>query len=317
MNPIPHRPQEHALAHFHALAEVPAESEWFLNITNANTRRAYKRDILEFMLFNGIDSPQQFREVARIHVITWRDELRRRDMAAATINRKLSALASLFDYLCDKNTVSHNPVDGVTRPRVDITGKTPALSDDQAQRLLAAPDTNTLKGIRDRAILAALLYHALRREELCKLTTDDMQLNRGNWYFRVTGKGEKARLLLVHPVAIQSIQHYLEIAGHRSDLNTPLFRSFQGKSGKQLDTHINPASIYRFIVLPYAKQAGVYARGVGPHALRATAATSALDHGADIASVQEWLGHANIDTTRRYDRRNMKPEHSPALKVGY
>ncbi len=113
------------------------------------------------------------------------------------------------------------------------------------------------------------------------------------------------------------IQEYLEAAGSGIDINGPLFRSFQGKSGRQLDKPLNPASIYEFIVVPYAKQAEVYAQGIGPHALRATAATSALDHGADMAQVQEWLGHANIETTRRYDRRKMKPENSPALKVGY
>jgi len=139
------------------------------------------------MRFTGIDQPIRFREVSRVHIIAWRDELRRRDLAAATITRKLSALASLFDYLCDKHAVTHNPVDGVARPKVDHTGKTPALSDDQAKRLLEAPDPDTLKGKRDRAILATLLYHALRRDELCKLKTSDVIQTRGNWYFRVWG----------------------------------------------------------------------------------------------------------------------------------
>ena len=77
------------LAQCHALAEVPAKSEWFANITNANTRRAYKKDLQEFMRFTGIDQPIRFREVSRVHIIAWRDELRRRDLAAATITRKL------------------------------------------------------------------------------------------------------------------------------------------------------------------------------------------------------------------------------------
>jgi integrase/recombinase XerD len=91
---------------------------------------------------------------------------------------RLSALASLFEYLCAKNAVTHNPVKGVKRPVQEMhEGKTPAL-DHQARLLLEAPDSTTLKGKRDRAILATLLYHALRREELCKLTVKDAQQSR-------------------------------------------------------------------------------------------------------------------------------------------
>ena len=69
--------------------------------------------------------------------------------------------------------------------------------------------------------------------------------------------------------------------------------------------------------MPYAKAAGIWQEGIAPHALRHTAATSALEHGAELAKVQEWLGHSDISTTRIYDKRQMKPEDSPALKVGY
>ena len=71
------------------------------------------------------------------------------------------------------------------------------------------------------------------------------------------------------------------------------------------------------MVMHYGKRVGVNIEGFGAHALRATAATNALDHGADIAKVQEWLGHANVSTTRIYDRRKMRPEDSPTFKVTY
>jgi site-specific recombinase XerD len=69
--------------------------------------------------------------------------------------------------------------------------------------------------------------------------------------------------------------------------------------------------------MKYAKEAGVYFPGCSPHAMRATAATNALNHGADIAKVQDWLGHANIATTRLYDKRGRRPEESPTFKVEY
>jgi site-specific recombinase XerD len=92
-------------------------------------------------------------------------------LSAATIRRKLSAVASLFDYLCERNAVKDNPVHGVTRPSVENAneGKTPAIGDAQARALLDSPDPGTLRGKRDRAILATFLYHGLRREELCRL----------------------------------------------------------------------------------------------------------------------------------------------------
>lgn len=73
--------------------------------------------------------------------------------------------------------------------------------------------------------------------------------------------------------------------------------------------------MYGNIVVKYARELGLYFPGFSPHALRATAATNALDHGADIARVQEWLGHANISTTRLYDKRRSRPEESPTYKV--
>lgn len=122
------------------------------------------------MRFAGIARPEEFRIVTRAHVIAWRDDLARRELSATTVRHRLSALASLFEYLCEKNAVTHNPVKGVKRPIPEIyEGKTPALGDHQARRLLDAPSGDTLKGKRDRAMLATLLYHALRREELCKL----------------------------------------------------------------------------------------------------------------------------------------------------
>ncbi len=90
-------------AQFQFLAEVPPEEEWFANISNHNTRRAYKNDVKEFMLFTGIQESEDFRLVKRSHLIAWRRKLEHRELEPATIRRKLSALASLFDYLCENN----------------------------------------------------------------------------------------------------------------------------------------------------------------------------------------------------------------------
>ena len=308
-------------AQFNDLAAVPPEAEWFANLDSAQTRRAYKNDIGEFMRFTGISRPEQFRDIARSHVLAWRKALESRALAASSLRRKLAALSSLFEYLCERNAVAFNPVKGVKRPKVETQeGKTPALGDHQARQLLDAPSTTTLKGKRDRAILSVLLYHALRREELCVLKVGDVHDRRGVKHLRIHGKGGKIRYLPLHPAAAELIVTYLEANGHGADNAGALFRPVRNNTQdapNALHGALTAQSVYASVVRHYMAQVGIEGERMGPHALRATAATNALDHQADIAKVQEWLGHANIATTRIYDRRKTRPEDSPTFKVRY
>ena len=304
---------------FQQLADVPPEIEWFANLANKSTRRAYENALQDFMRFTGIARPEEFRQVTRAHVIAWRDDLVRRVLSGMTIRHRLAALSSLFEYLCEKNTVTHNPVKGVKRPPVEsYEGKTPALGDHQARALLDAPNSVSLKGKRDRAMLATLLYHALRREELCKLSVKDFRHERrGVAHLKVFGKGSKTRYVPLHPAASGLIVDYLEAAGHGAEDVGALFRPLRnhgkGVDGGSVSKAITADAVYK-IVRAYSGALGFQ---IGVHALRATAATNALDHQADIAKVQEWLGHANIATTRIYDHRKTRPEDSPTFKVAY
>jgi site-specific recombinase XerD len=302
-------------AEFHRLADVPPEVEWFANLSNPNTRRVYENAIRDFMGFSGIGRPEEFRTVTRAHIIAWRDELARRGLGGSTIRHRLASLASLFEYLCEKNAVTHNPVKGVERPRTESgEGKTPAIGDHQARELLAAPQEETIKSKRDRAILSTLLFHALRREELCKLKVKDAQhARKGVPHLKVSGKGGKTRYLPLHPGTAVLIHDYLDAADHGSDENGALFRPIRNNRTGRLTDAITADGVYK-LVRAYSAELGFE---IGAHALRATAATNALDHQADIAKVQEWLGHANIATTRIYDHRRTRPEDSPTFKVAY
>lgn len=300
---------------FQDLADVPPEVEWFANLGNKATRRAYENALKDFMNFTGIRNPEEFRIVTRAHIIAWRDDLLSRSLSSMSIRHRLSALSSLFEYLCDKNTVTHNPVKGVKRPAVEsYEGKTPAIGDHQARELLDAPDGSSLKGKRDRAILATLLYHALRRDELCRLKVKDFkQERRGVPHIKISGKGGKTRYVPLHPAASGLIHDYLDAAGHSLEDMGALFRSTSNNRVKGSQKPITPDGVYK-LVQKYSEQLGFK---IGAHSLRATAATNALDHQADIAKVQEWLGHANIATTRIYDHRKTRPEDSPTFKVNY
>jgi site-specific recombinase XerD len=297
-----------------------AELEWLANITNPKTRRAYKIDVGEFLTFAGLGGPAELRTVSRAHIITWRKDLETRELSPASIRRKLSALSSLFDYLCERNAVSGNPVDGVKRPMSNGNeGTTPALGDAQARKLLDAPQADTLKGVRDRAILATLLYHGIRREELCALRIKDMQSRQGVMHFKVRGKRGKIRFVPVHAMAQRLIEEYLALAGHGGDSGGPVFRPVTNNRTGELEKPLDPGSVYHNIIRKYGRETGISAQvnGFCVHSLRATAATNALSHEADIAKIQEWLGHANISTTRLYDRRKTRPEDSPTFRVRY
>ena len=314
-------PQARALTapEFQRLADVPPEAQWFANLDSDQTRRAYKNDLRAFMAFTGIAQPQEFRLVTRSHVLAWRADLESQKLAGSTIRRKLAALTSLYEYLCETNAVTHNPVKGVKRPKVEsYEGKTPALGDAQARALLDAPPADTLKGKRDRAILSVLLYHALRREELTKLLVKDFcQERRGGPHLRVQGKGGKLRYIPTHADTLRLISEYLQTSGHGADLSGALFRPIVNRRTGHTTAALTPGGVYSAVVVRYMQQVGIKGDNLGPHALRATSATSALEHNADIAKVQEWLGHASISTTRVYDRRESKSADSPTFRVSY
>jgi integrase/recombinase XerD len=295
---------------FHQLAEVPAALTWFANIDNPQTRRAYQNDLQEFMRFTGIAEASEFRVVTRAHLLVWRRDLEQRALSGATIRRKLAAISSLFEYLCESNAVVSNPVKGVRRPKmVSSEGTTPAIGNHEARALLNAPNIENLKGLRDRAILSTLLYHGLCRAELCSLKVEDLQMRRGVAHLKVLGKGGKIRYLPLHPATAEHIDAYLQNTTHRADPSGALFRPTQKTVNQNTDAGITADGVYRMLKR-YAAAVKINVGGFGPHALRATAATNALDHDADIAKVQEWLGHANISTTRIYDRRKQRPEVS-------
>jgi integrase/recombinase XerD len=149
-----------------------------------------------------------------------------------------------------------------------------------------------------------------------------MHRREGVMHFQVRGKGRKGkkiRFVAVGPLAQRLIEDYLDAAGHRADLEGPLFRPVKNNSTGLLAKPLNPQSLYESIVLHYARKVGITddTHGFCVHSLRATVATNSLQNGADIAEVQQWLGHANVSTTRLYNKRRSRPEDSPTFKVRY
>ena len=220
-------------------------------------------------------------------------------LIAASVARASYRFPEFFDWLEAKGVTQLAAIQIRSPPPAQgAEGKTPAIADHQARKLLEAPQADNIRSKRDRAILSNLLFHVLRREELCKLKVKDFRhVRKGVPDLKVSGKGGKTRYLPLHPGTNGLINDYVEATGPTTPARCSGPFATTGPAGSTRRSRPTPDGIYK-LVRAYSARLGFE---IGGHALRATAATNALDHQADIAKVQEWLGHANIGTTRIYE----------------
>lgn len=211
-----------------------------------------------------------------------------------TQNYHLIALRSFLKYCTkrDLKVISSDKIELARTKRVQVT----FLNQDEMEQLLAQPNTETLAGLRDRAILELLFSSGLRVSELTNLNRDHINLVRRE--FMVRGKGQKDRPIFISEEASDWIRKYLE---KRTDSSPPLFARVGGV--KRIDQtgnfmRLTPRSVQR-LVASYALKAGI-TKHVSPHTLRHSYATDLLMNGADLRSVQAMLGHSNISTTQIY-----------------
>src|SRR5947199_503209 len=208
------------------LAGIPEEQVWLASRKSARTRRAYHNDVAHFMRTFNIQSPEELRKIDHRAVMAWERLMREEQGSqASTVRRRLAALSSLFAHLVKFGVVEMNPVRDVERPVVNRReGMTLAFSQTQARAILDKPDPGTLLGVRDRAMLAVGLQVGFRRAEIASLKVGDFHMNRGYDSLKVTRKGGKKGSLAIHPQVVQRIKDYLDMAGHGTDLEGPLFR---------------------------------------------------------------------------------------------
>ncbi|HOD96716.1 MAG TPA: tyrosine-type recombinase/integrase [Candidatus Paceibacterota bacterium] len=213
------------------------------------------------------------------------------NLKKVTQNYYIIALRGFLKYLSKMN-VESLPAEQVELARV-TRNEIGLISFEDLERLLNAPDENSLKGLRDRAILEMLFATGLRVSELCQLNRESVNLERGE--FSVKGKGGKIRLVFLSDSAKAILKKYLE---KRTDTEEPLFITFKKSKNNEVLGRITPRSVERLINF-YARKSGIVKR-VTPHTLRHLFATDLLQNGADLRSVQMLLGHSNISTTQVY-----------------
>src|SRR5579871_5327647 len=186
------------------LKAIPEEDLWLASQRSPHTRRAYKEDVILFMRALGITSREELRQVERGAVVAWIRQMEKKKEKPRTIRRRLAALSSLYTHLVAHRAAEKNPVREIKRPRVNRTcGVTAAFDDKQARKLLDAPDTETVEGLRDRAILSVLLQAGPRRAEVASMKVKDFHVNRGYFSIRFTRKGGDEHSLALNPQTAQ------------------------------------------------------------------------------------------------------------------
>ncbi len=260
-----------------------------------NSVAAYRRDLEQFFEYLeenlGIPSPLEAR---RADVRAFLSDLLRYGFARRSVQRKASALRRFYHFLQREGLVAVNPVRGIAglKPEKDLPE---ALPEEVLRDMLDRWQPKTPLEARDRAIVELLYSAGLRASELVNLTFDRVDLGRRE--LRVLGKGNRERIVPLGRAAARALQDYLALRIHLNPKNDRVFVTRRGNPLSRVDLWRRVRKAFETLALQF---------GVHPHMLRHSFATHLLDHGADLRSIQELLGHKNIATTQIYTRLSVQ-----------
>ncbi|MBI3680710.1 MAG: site-specific tyrosine recombinase XerD [Acidobacteria bacterium] len=255
----------------------------------ANSMDAYSRDLARLKAFAGVRWQGRLADAQELPA--YLDWLYQQGLGSRSIARQLSTLRGLYAFLLREGRIGEDPTVVLPSPRQPR--RLPRyLNGEQMDRLTRSPDENKPNGIRDRAMIALLYSSGLRVSELCHLEFSDLNLEMG--LVRVTGKGNKERLVPVGREAVEAVRRYLDSA--RPAL-------LKGRASRHLFVTARGGKLTRQgfwkALRGHGKKAGAFGE-LSPHVLRHTFATHLLEGGADLRSLQTMLGHADISTTQIY-----------------
>jgi len=262
-----------------------------------NTIAAYHNDLNQLASFAEIEATRQgyplsWNSFSRQGMLSYLLNLKERNYAATTVARKVAAAKSFFDFMVAEGNIKDNPTHDVGSPKLGKSLPKP-ISISQVRRLLEQPTKlSTSEAKRDRAMLELLYASGMRVSELVSLNLGDVDTKGDS--VRCFGKGHKERIIPIYRQAALTVEEYVTEARPRlahSDTERALFLNRRGE-------RLTRQGLWQ-ILKGYAKSAGLEA-DITPHTLRHSFATHMLSGGADLRSVQELLGHANISTTQVY-----------------
>jgi integrase/recombinase XerD len=256
----------------------------------ANTLESYQRDLngladfLELIGTNVFDSQ-------RSTIIAFMAHLQHQGRANATISRNLASLRAFYGYLLRTGQIDKDPTSDLESPKIEK--KLPkVLAIHEVNALLEGPDTSTLTGLRDKAMLELLYASGIRVSELVALNVEDINLTLA--YLKCTGKASRERIIPIGDIAISIMRQYLEFARQHMVKDKNESALFVNHLGLRMSRQ----GFWK-IIKKYAVLADITTE-ITPHTLRHSFAAHMLENGADLRSLQEMLGHADISTTQMY-----------------
>lgn len=270
-------------------------------IRNPHTRRAYARAAADFLAWCAGASVTSIRVVQPLHVAAW-IELQTATHAAPTVKQRLAAIRHLFDWLVTGQIVPHNPAASVRGPsHTTKTGKTPVLDPAEARQLLDSIDVTTPAGLRDRALIALMVFSFARVGAALAMRVDDVYVQHRRLWVRLREKGGKRHEMPCHHALEIYLHEYLEQTGLRDEPKGPLFRTIARGTGRLSTTPLPQANAYA-MVRRRAAAAGI-GTAIGNHTFRATGITAYLKNGGTLENAATMANHASTRTTQLYDRR--------------
>lgn len=262
-----------------------------------NTVQAYRRDLLRYQEYLGSRGIGSLAEVTRVDVEEFRRHLDHIGLAPASVTRCVVAVRNLHRFAGGSGQLQADVTAGMS-PGTRSRRLPKALSMDQVESLLAAPDTSTVEGLRDAALLELLYGTGARVSEVCALDVDDIRpvLDDPDLGLRLIGKGDKERIVPLGSYAAKAVDAWL-IRGRPAwaEIGNGEHALLLNTRGRRLSRQSAWAVIRRA-----GEAAGLDVEHLSPHSLRHSYATHLLDGGADVRVVQELLGHSSVTTTQIY-----------------
>ena len=271
------------------------------NIRNKNTRLSYAKAVAQFLDWcEGRGAT--LHQIEPLIVAAYIERLTQ-ERAPQTVKQHLAAIRMLFDWLVVGQVVPFNPASSVRGPRYSIKkGKTPVLSAEETRKLLDSIDTSHVVGLRDRALVGAMVYSFARVSAVVSMKVRDYYPQGKRYWLRLHEKGGKSHEVPAHHTAEQYLDEYIEAAGIGEEKNRPLFRTTRGRSRELTVRAMSRFDAFKMI-RRRAEDADISSE-IACHTFRATGITEYLRNGGTIEHAQQIAAHESPRTTKLYDRTN-------------
>jgi integrase/recombinase XerD len=256
-----------------------------------NTLESYQRDLIGYTNFLQKSGISDLNQTRRANIIAFLADLQRKGRATSTISRNLASIRAFYGFMLRDGLIDSDPTANLESPKIEK--RLPkVLTVSEVESLLNGPDLGSITGIRDKAMLELLYATGIRVSELVSLNLSDVNLNMG--FLKCYGKGSKERIIPLGSVALKAVSDYImrsRVKLLRDSAEESLFLNHHGQ-------RLSRQGFWK-IIKKYANAVSID-KEITPHTLRHSFATHLLENGADLRSVQEMLGHADISTTQIY-----------------